>query len=168
MKPSSGLEISSRFTFEHRYPWEPGQVASSLEAQLHYLAPLSIYDDVKPYSLLVPRPPGQPRTNSQTHAYDGIAITDLRSCETELNLDTAGFEYIKHRSSCDFSLKESVENQYLQESSELLKKRLGAESIYVFDYTVRTHGNVQIVNLIYCIGPKGSRWFPHRQKWRPI
>ncbi|KAL8642472.1 MAG: hypothetical protein Q9226_008506, partial [Calogaya cf. arnoldii] len=105
--------------------------------KLHYLAPLPIYDDVKPYSLVVPLPPGQPRTNIQTRAYDGIAITNLRSCATEFNLDTAGFEFIEHKSSCDFSLKESVENQYLQESSDLLREKLGAESIYVFDYTVR-------------------------------
>ncbi len=59
-----------------------------------------------------------------------------------MSLDTAGFEFIKHRSSCDFDLKESIEEQYLQESSDLLKAKLGAESIYVFDYTVRANEDV--------------------------
>jgi hypothetical protein len=116
--------------------------SSALEAQLHYLAPLPIYDHVKPYGLLVPPPPSQPRTNIQTCPYNGIVITDLRRCETEMSLDTAGFEFIKHRSSCDFDLKESIEEQYLQESSDLLKAKLGAESIYVFDYTVRANEDV--------------------------
>ena len=104
--------------------------------QLQYLAPLKLYETVKPYSLASSGSCTLPRTNIQTAAYDIVEISDIRGQLSEFSLETSGFEYLKHETKCTFDSKQAIEEDYVDEMAEVLKKRLSARSVYIFDYTV--------------------------------
>ena len=106
------------------------------QVQLQYLAPLKLYETVKPYSLAKSGSCTLPRTNIQTTTYDSIRISNVRGQLPEFTLETSGFEYLKHETECTFDSMQAIEEDYVDEMAEVLKKRLNARSVYIFDYTV--------------------------------
>ena len=106
------------------------------QVQLQYLAPLELYESVKPYSLASSKCYMLPRTNVQTTTYDNVRISNIRGHFPEFSLETSGFEYLKHETECNFDSKQAIEEDYVDEMAEVLKNRLNAQSVYIFDYTV--------------------------------
>jgi len=77
------------------------------------------------------RPPNYEARNCRIH--DGRPLAD------QFSLPTHGFTFIKHRSAVeDFYDPKSVSNTYDAEVAKLIKSRMGATKVLVFDHTFRT------------------------------
>lgn len=67
-----------------------------------------------------------------------IKVTDLRDSERQPDFQNDGIEFIKHPSAIDTSdIGSDWENAYNQEIIKILKSRIGAKEVIVFDHTVR-------------------------------
>ncbi|WP_298336576.1 CmcJ/NvfI family oxidoreductase [uncultured Erythrobacter sp.] len=67
-----------------------------------------------------------------------IKVTDLRGCNAHPQFDRDGIEFLGHVSAVeDFESGESWKAIYDQELTDLLKARIGAKEVIVFDHTVR-------------------------------
>lgn len=60
----------------------------------------------------------------------------MRSQFPKFTLETSRLEYLKHGTECTFDSKQAIEKNYVDEMAKVLKNRLNAQSVYIFDYTV--------------------------------
>ncbi|KAJ7052797.1 hypothetical protein C8F01DRAFT_565938 [Mycena amicta] len=78
------------------------------------------------------------RNRNFTLEHHDVPIYDLRGQESDITLDTAGFQLFhspaKHTT---FATDEEIEREYYPESIELLKRLTGAGRVVLFDHTVR-------------------------------
>src|SRR6266851_4898080 len=117
-------------------PLDVASQAKSLTATLHYLKrgaerPVRYVDDP---------PPGVPQWNGIDDPRQ-IRIEDARGREHEFTLDRNGFALVKAPTQVrDFYADEEVRRTYYPEVEQLLRDRLGASSVFIFDHTVRNAG----------------------------
>ena len=78
---------------------------------------------------------GQRRSNFGRE-YKEIVLEDLRGKEDSVTLDTAGFQYSKHKSKhTSFSNDEEIYKEYYPESIDLIKSLTGASRVVLFDHS---------------------------------
>jgi hypothetical protein len=108
----------------------------SVTATLHYLQ----RGAERPARYVTEPPPGAPAWNGidDPHA---VTIEDARGREAEFTLDRNGFALIKARTAvADFYSPEEIKRVYYPEVERLLRERLGASRVFVFDHNVRNAG----------------------------
>jgi hypothetical protein len=68
----------------------------------------------------------------------GVTIEDARGRENEFTLDRNGFALIKAPTTvADFYSEDEIKSVYYRQIERLLRDRLGASRIFVFDHNVR-------------------------------
>lgn len=117
-------------------PLDVAAQTSFLTTTLHYLKRGS----EKPTRYVDDPPPGVPQWNGIDDPRR-IRVEDARGREEEFTLDRNGFAIVKAASQVrDFYSPEEVERTYYSEIQQLLRDRLGASKVFVFDHTVRNAG----------------------------
>jgi hypothetical protein len=108
----------------------------TVTATLHYL----VRGAEKPVRYVGEPPPGTPAYSGIDDPHD-IRIEDARGRETEFSLDQNGFQLLKVPTQVkDFYSPEEVKSVYYPEVERLLKEKLGASRVFIFDHTVRNAG----------------------------
>jgi hypothetical protein len=94
---------------------------------------------VIPYSIATPH-----RSNLE-HTYVRMTIHDLRGKEKSVDLDTNAFEILKYDGSIQEEFQKDSEEQqtYYREISDILKQRLGASKVIIYNYAFRSRGLLQ-------------------------
>jgi hypothetical protein len=65
-----------------------------------------------------------------------VVIDNLRGKEDSVTLDTAGFQYFKHKSKySSFANDQEIYEEYYPESIELIKSLTGASRVVLFDHS---------------------------------
>ena len=72
-----------------------------------------------------------------------VTIQDLRDKESSVNLDTHGFEVLKYDGHIhnEFDSDSEMQRSYYEDIVALLKKRLGASSVVIFNHIFRFRGS---------------------------
>jgi len=108
----------------------------NLTATLHYLK----RGPDKPAFYRVDPPPGVPKWNGIDDPRE-VPIEDARGREAEFTLDRNGFALVKAPTAvADFYDEEEIKRVYYPEVERLLRDRLGARRVFVFDHNVRNAG----------------------------
>jgi hypothetical protein len=103
---------------------------------LHYL----VRGAEKPVRYVGEAPPGAPAYNGIDDPHE-VRIEDARGREGEFTLDRNGFALIQAPTRVhDFYSPEEVKSVYYSEVEQLLKQKLGASRVFVFDHNVRNAG----------------------------
>ncbi|MBV8167215.1 MAG: methyltransferase [Alphaproteobacteria bacterium] len=111
-------------------------VTQSVTATLHYLK----RGTEKPTRYVGAPPPGVPQWNGIDDPHP-IEIQDARGREAEFSLDRNGFALVRAPSLVrDFYDPAEVERVYYPEVEQLLRERVGAARVVIFDHTVRNGG----------------------------
>ncbi len=111
----------------------PATEARAVEAELNYLAPLEAKPEVYNHT----PPPGVPERNFEDVAVR-MRIEDFRPWRDEASLDIHGFAAVEHASAEHaFADEAAIAGAYYAETEQLLKHRLGADRIFIFDHTIR-------------------------------
>jgi hypothetical protein len=115
-------------------------LSRNLTATLNYLKPSS----EKPTYYVVDPPPGVPRWNGVDDPRE-VFIEDARGREAEFTLDRNGFALIKEPTAvADFYDPEEIGRVYYPEIERLLRDKLGASRVFVFDHNVRNAGRAGV------------------------
>jgi hypothetical protein len=108
----------------------------NLTATLNYLKP----GPEKPAYYVVDPPPGVPRWNGVDDPRE-VSIEDARGRESEFTLDRNGFALVESPTAVsDFYDPEEIKRVYYPEVEQLLRDKLGASRVFVFDHNVRNAG----------------------------
>ena len=108
----------------------------SIHTSLNYLSPLPLWEHVKPYEITGRVPPGQPKTNVETTAYQ-TAVRDARQYQQDLGgLDQGGCAWITQNTSEPLDSEESI-SRNIVEMEKFLKDYLAADFVLTFQYQVR-------------------------------
>ena len=104
-----------------------------VQAALNYLVPTG----EKPVTYAYEPPAGAPWSNVESEPHEE-PIYDLRPVAAEFSLDTAGFQFVAHKSEVgNFWDEDEIRRVYYPESIALLKRVTGASEVRVFDHTLR-------------------------------
>lgn len=115
--------------------WNRGQKTIGT---LRQIAPLALWETEKPFCLTLPLPLGQPTSNVIAESRSDIHFCDVRGREQEFSLDRHGFAFaIVPPISVEIDDTKAVEEDYVREIEEFLKAKMGADMVYIFDYTVK-------------------------------
>lgn len=123
------------------------------EAKLQYLDWQQLYEIEKPFQLFSAVAqadlPDQRTTNLVFREGDLECIHDVRGTESQFTLDKQGFTFRRHHTLVeDFSRREDVEDFYLPEIEDLLRREVnGVDQVYFFDWRVRCCPDHQLVVL---------------------
>lgn len=105
---------------------------------LRHIAPLALWKTEKPFCLTLPLPPGQPKSNVVADNHTDIHFCDVRGREQDFSLDRHGFAFdTLPPISVDIDDSKAVEEDYVQQMEEFLSAKMGADLVYIFDYTRR-------------------------------
>ena len=105
----------------------------TLTSTLHYLK----RSPEKPASYRIEPPPGVPWWNGIDDPHD-VTIEDARGRESEFTLDRNGFALVKAPTGvADFYSPEEIKRVYYPEVERLVRDKLGASRVFVFDHNVR-------------------------------
>jgi hypothetical protein len=108
----------------------------TVTATLHYLQ----RGTERPARYLYEPPPGVPVWNGIDDPR-AMRIEDARGREAEFTLDRNGFALIKAPTAvADFYSPDEVKRVYYPEVERLLREKLGASRVFVFDHNVRNAG----------------------------
>jgi hypothetical protein len=114
-------------------PLDAAFTPKTLTSTLHYLKRGS----EKPAYYRVDPPAGVSRWNGEDDMRD-VTIEDARGREAEFTLDRNGFQIVKAPTVvADFYDPEEIKRVYYPEVEQLLKDKLGASRVFVFDHNVR-------------------------------
>jgi hypothetical protein len=105
----------------------------------HFLKRSPTYDEVKPYyfSGALEDMQEQARSNLEYDIQDGIQLTDLRGLEHKLSLGRHGFQLLRHEPVIDLNdPSEEDMNRYLEDVVDMVKKHLGAEAAFAYNFRV--------------------------------
>jgi len=110
----------------------------TITATLNYLGltPAARAHD-RPYTLAYAPTDGTPRSNivAEPHA---VPIRDIRSAGRTFSLDHEGFAVVQHTSAVtDFQDEQQIREIYYAEAERLMKEVTGADTVFVFDHTLR-------------------------------
>jgi len=95
--------------------------------------------DEAPFIYTYELPKDTPKTNIGNDPHP-VVVHDARGKESELTLDTSGFQFVKNKTTLereDFDNDEKIISVYYKEVEELLKKEAGAKRVFIFDHTIR-------------------------------
>ncbi len=93
----------------------------------------------KPYAAYTYEPGGRSETNASFTPYR-LNIRNARRRETAASLDVQGFELVRHVSAmADYNDEHALEHIGRAEAADLVKAVTGADTVVVFDHTVRGH-----------------------------
>src|ERR1700761_3392594 len=102
-------------------------------ATLHYL----VRGAEKPVRYVDEPPPGADAYNGVDDPRE-VRIEDARGREAEFTLDRNGFQLVKAPTAMrDFYDPDEIKRVYYPEVEQLLKDKLGASRVFVFDHNVR-------------------------------
>lgn len=111
-------------------------------SDMHYLEPNDVYEREKPYSLRFPPSgiPNLPQSNVRRERHR-VQFRSMRDT-SNLRLDTCGFELLW--SPCpisyeDFDDQQKIQDTYLVDLSNHLKRTLGAKFVIPLDFCVRPY-----------------------------
>jgi hypothetical protein len=108
----------------------------SVTSTLHYL----VRGAEKPVRYAGDPPPGAVAYNGIDDPHE-VRIEDARGREAEFTLDRNGFALVQASTRVrDFYSPEEVKSVYYPEVEQLLKEKLGASRVFVFDHGVRNAG----------------------------
>jgi hypothetical protein len=103
---------------------------------LHY----TVRTGQRPVSYVGTPPPGEPQWSGVDDPRQ-IRIEDARGREREFNVDRNGFQLVKAPTQVvDFYSSDEVKRVYYPEVERLLRDKLGASRVVIFDHTVRNAG----------------------------
>src|SRR5215472_18472132 len=114
-------------------PLDAAVAPKTLTSTLHYLK----RGTEKPAYYRIDPPPGVPRANGIDDPHE-VRIEDARGREGEFTLDRNGFALVKASTAVDdFYAPGEIKRVYYPEIERLLRGRLGASRVFVFDHNVR-------------------------------
>ena len=114
-------------------PLDVAIAPKTLTSTLHYLR----RGAEKPASYRIDPPAGVPKWNGIDDPRE-VMIEDARGRESEFDLDRNGFALIKAPTAvADFYSADDIKRVYYPEVERLLRDRLGASRVFVFDHNVR-------------------------------
>jgi hypothetical protein len=117
-------------------PLDATAPSKTVTATLHYL----VRTGEKPVRYVGETPPGAAPYNGIDDPHE-VRIDDARGRETEFSLDRNGFTLVQAPTQVkDFYSPDQVTAIYYPEVERLLKERLGASRVHIFDHTVRNAG----------------------------
>lgn len=89
---------------------------------------------------------GDPKVFFETEQRS-VPISDMRKIADTLSIDREGFELLTHPTTVsDFYDDDIIDNQYTQETQDLLRQRFGAGRVTIFDVTRRSDGGAGAAN----------------------
>ena len=114
----------------------------SVHARLDFLADLPLYQDEKPYVVLLPahekRDPDQRLNNLEWEAHD-VLVTDIRGLSDTLDIDRCGFQVIRHKAaSLGFDSIPDL-RAYQKETETLLKERYPSSHVVCYELKVSSY-----------------------------
>src|SRR5271166_5386246 len=116
-------------------PLDVAIAPKTLTSTLHYL----IRGAEKPAAYRIEPPLGVPRWNGTDDPRE-VTIEDARGREAEFTLDRNGFALVKAPTAvADFYDPEEIRSVYYPEVERLLRAKLGASRVFVFDHNVKRH-----------------------------
>ena len=121
----------------------PDDVAAALAphavvATLNYLRPPA--DGSRPYRYVEEPPPGRPRTTIEIDPRE-MRIEDISGREHLFSLDANGFAVLDAPTAvADLTDESRIRTAYRAEVEALLRARLGASRVVMFDHTIRGQG----------------------------
>ena len=122
------------------------QDADTIESFMYYLERTSLYDAEKPYTMRYQPDEGIPQSNFKKIKHPMIAKSMRQPDAGPFYLNDCGFQLVElksHLSYEEFWDKRRVQEVYIQEVKDTLKKELGAKYVHVLDYAVcRPQSNV--------------------------
>ena len=114
-------------------PLDAAVAPKTLTSTLYYLK----RGAEKPARYRIEPPPGVPKWNGRDDPRE-VRIEDARGREAEFTLDRNGFALLKAPTAvADFYSEDEIRRVYFPEVEQLLKDRLGASRVHVFDHNVR-------------------------------
>lgn len=114
-------------------PLDAAVASKNLTSTLYYLT----RGAEKPAYYRTDPPPGVPRWNASNEPHE-VRIEDARGREAEFTLDRNGFALVKAPTAVkDFYDPEEIKRVYYPEVERLLRDKLGASRVQVFDHNVR-------------------------------
>jgi len=114
-------------------PLDVAVAPKTLTSTLHYLQ----RGTEKPASYRIEPPPGVPRWNGIDDPHE-VTIEDARGREAQFTLDRNGFALVKAPTAvADFYSPEEIKRVYYPEVERLVRDKLGASRVSVFDHNVR-------------------------------
>jgi len=114
-------------------PLDVAITPKSLASTLHYLK----RGAEKPARYRTDPPPGVPRWNGEDDPRE-VTIEDARGRESEFTLDRNGFQLVRAATAVrDFYDADEIKRVYYPEVERLLKDKVGASRVFVFDHNVR-------------------------------
>lgn len=126
----------------NRHSQAPIAPAQSVEAPLTFIVPQA----EKPYFKSSALTGGQPEVHFRTEDRT-VALHDMRPHADDFSLDEQGFElFVQNTAVGDLYDDEAVENAYSVEIKALLKERMGADRVEIFDYTRRSDSSSGAAN----------------------
>lgn len=105
-----------------------------ISTELEYLAPIELWNEVKPFKLEGRLPPGTPRSNIEGRRH-AVQIKDMRKFPDEIGLEKTGFAYSTAATTADLATREGID-QNVEEMRSMLQSKMGADKVYCFAYTV--------------------------------
>ncbi|KAK4222456.1 putative 7 alpha-cephem-methoxylase [Podospora fimiseda] len=108
--------------------------------RLGYFQWKDIFDLEKPYEIISQAPAGITQSNFSLALGAEETIHDLRGQEKDFNLDTHGFQILRHLLVNNIKSEESwIEQEYLPSVDKLLKETLGdGAETFMFDWRLRS------------------------------
>jgi hypothetical protein len=118
-------------------------MARTTQVTLNFISPIEKHKLEKPYRLYVGASDLSPEatlTNYGTKPVTGIHIEDVRGEENKYNIDTQGFQFVKHSQSfTDFGNAEDVDKSFIPQVEKVILDNIPyAERVVVFDWRVGT------------------------------
>lgn len=114
-------------------PLDAATSPKTVNATLHYL----VRGPEKPVRYVGDVPDGASRYNGIDDPHD-VRIEDARGRESEFTLDRNGFQLVRAPTKVgDFYSDEEVKAVYYPEVERLLKEKLGASRVFIFDHATR-------------------------------
>src|SRR5256714_3410122 len=114
-------------------PLDAAVTPRTLTSTLHYLK----RGAEKPASYRIEPPPGVSRWNGIDDPHE-VTIENARGRESEFTLDRNGFALVKAPTAvADFYSPEEIKRIYYPEVERLVRDKLGASRVFVFDHNVR-------------------------------
>lgn len=144
-------------------PTQPADTTAPVVAPLNFIVPQSS----KPSFLSAAYTGGEAVYRFQTREH-AVPIADLRPLVDSLSLDREGFELLRRPSQVrDFYDDDQIEGIYYSEIEALLKERLGASRVVIFDATRRSDSGSGAANKDGHRGPARTIHVDYTEKSGP-
>lgn len=105
-----------------------------VEAEMRYI----VDDGIPPFSY-IDWPEMEQKSHPATYEYRRVRIENGRPHRNQFGLPSHGFKFINHQTAVkDFYSDAEVERAFYPEVENHIRQATGAESVHVFDHTIRT------------------------------